>query len=169
MPCARSGMACPPNGRDVNVEFNVLKDPQDASRDLAIDVAQNIDGEWVVQTVQQKAGEADPVIGIEGLGLDQLVELAGSVVDSLTTEETRQAEMHLVLKRISPETSEIHGHIVTPAGERSGVRANYRHYYVLNAILEKMAAITRETYSGLELHRDRDDQGRVYFRFVKAR
>ena len=41
------------------------------------------------------------------------------------------------------------------------------HYYVLNAILEKMSWITRDEYSGLQLHRDRGD-GRVYFRFLTA-
>src|SRR4030066_2115819 len=71
-------------GHTVKVEFNILKDPKDETRDLAIDVAQYIDGEWVVQTVQRQAQEAYAVMGIEGLMLDQLINLAGHVVGFVT-------------------------------------------------------------------------------------
>ena len=158
-------------GHTVKVEFNILKDPQDPARDLAIDVAQKIDGEWVVQTVQRQPGEAYPVLGIEGLGLEQLADVAGQAVTSVsepvTGQKTFAEELHLLMKRISPESAEISGHIISKTGEKIGVRANYQHYYVLNAVLERMSLITREEYSGLELHRDKGD-GRVYFRFLFA-
>lgn len=158
-------------GHAVKVEFNILKDPQDETRDLAIDVAQNINGEWFVQTVQRQPGEACSLLGIDGLGLEKLVELAGqavvSVTEPVTGAKTYEEEMHLFLTRISPEASEISGYILSAAGEKVRVRANYQHYYLLNAILEGMSGITREEYAGLQLHRDRG-AGRVYFRFIPA-
>ena len=156
----------------LKVEFKIVKDPEDEAKELAIDVAQNIDGEWVVQTVQRQVQWAYPTIGIEGLGLDQLINLASDVVNTVTKPitgwGTHDDEMHLFMKRISPESSEIYGHIISKAGEKVGVRANYQHYYVLNEILEQIAKIMREEYSELQVHRDKDDYGKIYFRFVPA-
>jgi hypothetical protein len=158
-------------GHALKVEFNVLKDPHDNTRDLAIDVVQNIDGGWVVQTVQRQPKEAYTVLGIAGLGLDQLIGLAGQAVTSVTErvngQPTYDDEMHLFMKRISPEASEISGHIVSGTGQKVAVRANYQHYYILNAILEEISGITREEFAGLELHRDQGDR-KVYFRFLPA-
>lgn len=159
-------------GHNVKVEFNILKDPKDETKDLAIDVSQNIDGEWVVQTVQRQAQEAYPVIGIEGLVLDELINLAGQVVNSVTQPITGQAtyddEMHLFMKRISPETSEIYGHVISKTGEKVGIRTNCQHYYVLNEILEQTSTIRQEEYAGLEVHRNRGDDGRIFFHFISV-
>jgi hypothetical protein len=159
-------------GHTVKVEFNILKDPKDENRDLAIDVAQYIDGEWVVQTVQRQAREAYAVIGIEGLMLDQLINLAGHVVDSITepitSRETYDDEMHLFMKHISPETSEIYGYVISETGEKIGVRPNYQHYYVINEILEQISKIMKEKYREIQLHRSKEDYGGLYFRFVPA-
>lgn len=154
------------------VEFTVLKDPEDESRELAIDVAQNINGEWVVQTVQFRAQEAYSVIGIEGLSLDQLESLATHVVNSVTVpiigEETCDDEMHLVMKRISPETGEIYGHVISKTGERIGIRANYQHYYVINEILEQRSKIMNEEYSEVQIHRNQGESGRIHFQFAPS-
>ena len=152
------------------VEFNVLRDPEDLSRELAIDVAQNINGEWVVQTVQFQAREAYPVIGIEGLSLDQLVNLAAHVMNSVTVpitgEETNNDEMHFVMKYISPETGEMYGHVISKAGERIGIRANYQHYYVINEILEQKSKIMKKEYSEVHIHRKKNDSDRLHFQFI---
>jgi hypothetical protein len=154
------------------VEFTVLRDPEDESRELAIDVAQNINGEWVVQTVQFQAREANSVIGIEGLTLDQLIEVAAHVVNSVTVpvtgEETCDDELQLIMKRISPETGEIYGHAISKTGEKIGIRTNYQHYYVLNEILEQKSNITKEKYAEVRLHRNKDDSGRIYLQFIPA-
>jgi hypothetical protein len=154
------------------VEFTVLKDPEDETRELAIDVAQNINGEWVVQTVQFQAQEAYPVIGIVDLTFEQLESLATQVVNTVTVpitgQETYDDEMHLVMKRISPETGEIYGQVISKTGERIGIRTNYQHYYVINEILEQKSKIMREEYSEVQLHRKKDDCGRIYFQFIPA-
>src|SRR5687767_11843492 len=159
-------------GHSVKVEFNVLKDPKDEARDLAIDVAQNIDGEWVVQTVQRQPREAYPVVGIDGLSLDQLTDLASQVVNSITEPiivmGTSDDEMHLFMKRISAETSEVYGYIISKTGQKIGIRSNYQHYYVLNEILEQKAKVMQEEYSELQVHRNKGDHSKIHFRFVPA-
>ncbi len=52
------------DGHIVKVEFNILVNPIE-NEALAIDVAQNIDNEWIVQTVQRQAGEAYPFLKIK--------------------------------------------------------------------------------------------------------
>ena len=157
-------------GHKIEVEFNLIRDPNDKSRTLAIDVAQNIDDEWHVQTVQHKAGEAYGVVGIEGFAINPLLYTVGQVVNSLTEPITGHGtvndEMHVFMKRISPESAEIFGHIISKSGEKITVRANYRHYYVINALLEEVSKIMKEEYSEIQLHRQKDDDGRIYFRFV---
>jgi hypothetical protein len=152
------------------VEFNVLRDPADPSRELAMDVAQNINGEWVVQTVQFQAGAANALIGIEGLSLEQLESLAAQAVNSVTVpitgQETYEDELHLVMRRISPESGEIYGYVITRAGERVGIRANYQHYYVLNEILEQKSKLVQAEYSEVHIHREKNDAGRIHLQFV---
>jgi len=159
-------------GHTLKVEFNILKDPEDESKTLAIDIAQNIDGEWHVQTVQSQVQEAYPVIGIEGVALDQLINLAGDVVDSVTgplnSQRNDDDEIHLFVNLISPETSEIHGHIISKTGEKIGVRTNYQHYYVINEMLEQISRTTKEENVEIELQRSQADFGRIFIRFVHA-
>ncbi len=160
------------DGHILKVEFNILTSPEDKSKVLAIDVAQNIDGEWHVQTVQRQMQEAYPLMGIEGAGLNQLIHIASQVVNSVTEpmtgRKTYDDEMHLFMKRISPETSEIYGNVISKTGEKIGIRANYHHYYVINEILEQISKIMKEEYAEIQLHRNKDDFGRIYFRFVHA-
>lgn len=110
-------------GHTLKVEFNILNDPANTSRAFAIDVAQNIDGEWVVQTVQRQMQEAYTILEIDGKGLDQLVNIAAYVVSSATELITKQeadvAEIHIFMKRISPKTSEIYGHVTSKTGEKN--------------------------------------------------
>jgi len=159
-------------GHTVKVEFNILYDPANASKAFAIDVAQNIDGEWVVQTVQRQMQEAYPVLEIDGKGLDQLVNIAAHVVNSVTEpiakQEADDGEMHIFMKRISPETSEVYGLVISKTGEKIGIRTNYQHYYVINEIMEQISKIMKEEYAEIQLHRNKDDLGRIYFRFVPA-
>lgn len=161
------------DGHKVEVEFKLIQDPKDRSKTLAIDVAQNIDNEWLVQTVQHKAGEAYKAVGIEGFDLNPLLYTVGQVVNSLTEPITGHGtvddEMHVFMKRISPESAEVYGHIISKSGEKIGVRANYRHYYVINALLEEVSRIMKEEYSEIQLHRQKGDNGRLYFRFVPVK
>lgn len=135
-------------------------------------MAQNIVGEWVVQTVQRQTQEAYTILEIDGKGLDQLVNIAAYVVSSATEPITKQeadvAEIHIFMKLISPETSEIHGHVISKTGEKIGIRANYQYYYVINEILEQISKVMKEEYAKIQLHRNKKDLGRIHFRFIPA-
>jgi len=93
-------------------------------------------------------------------------------VDTLTKPitgwETYNDEMHLFMKRISPAISEMHGHVISKNGEKLNIRTNYKHYYVINEILEQISKIMGEEYAEIQLHRNKDDHGRIYFQFVPA-
>jgi hypothetical protein len=154
-------------GHSLKVEFNVLQDPLNTSRALAIDVAQNIDGEWHVQTIQHKAYEAYSTLGIHECNLDRLINILGAKIHSVIDRET-DVELHLIMKRISPESGEIYGYITSNTGQKTGIRPNYQHYYVLNEILEQTARLRKEKYTEVHVHRSKDNFGRIYFRFVGA-
>jgi len=62
-------------GHKLTVEFRLVANPKDDRDILAIDVIQNADGEIVTETVQRKAGEAYPTLGIEGLSKEGLLEV----------------------------------------------------------------------------------------------
>jgi hypothetical protein len=159
-------------GHSLKVEFNLLKDPTNESRILAIDVVQNIDGEFHVQTLQKEKQQAYSAIGIDGFSLDQLINLAGRVVNSVTKpitgRETYDDEIHIFMRLISLETAEIYGHVISKTGEKIGIRSNYQHYYVLNEIAEQISKIMKEKYTEIQLHRNKDDFGRIYFRFLHS-
>lgn len=158
-------------GHHVKVDFNVLKDPQDSKKDLAMDVAQNIDGEWIVQTVQQHPGEARSILGIEGVELSQLIEVAehviNSVIEPILGQESNNTELHLLMKRFGPDTSEISCHLISESGERISIRTNYQQYYLLNEILEQTSNIKQEQYSELQVHRNKG-KSKLSFCFIPA-
>jgi hypothetical protein len=159
-------------GHSVEVKINVIKDPQNEAKALAIDVVQKIDNEWYVQTVQSKIQEAYSAIGIEGVRLNQLIDIASRVIDSVTKPvigcETFDDEMHIFMRHISPMTSELHGYVISKIGERIEVRTNYQHYYVINEILNQISEIMNEEYTEIQLHRNKDDDGRIYIKFIHA-
>jgi hypothetical protein len=158
------------DGHVVKVEFNILLNPIE-NEPLAIDVVQSIDHEWIVQTVQRQAGEAYQFLKIDNIGLDQLLgmlkQAVNSVSDPVTNHKTKvNEEMHIYMKRISPETSEVYGHVIVNNGEKIAIRTNYQHYYLLEAMLERTTNIMREDYSEIQLHRSRDNYGNVNYKFV---
>ena len=160
------------DGHVLRVDFNILKAHEADAEVLAIDVAQNIDGAWHVQTVQHKAREGYASMGIDGLGLDSLIYITSQAVNSVTEpvigKKSFDDEMHLFMKRISLDSSEITGYVVSAKGEKISVRANYHHYYLMNEILEQITGILKEQYSEIQLHRNKNDYGRIYFGFVHA-
>ena len=157
-------------GHTIKVDFQLLNDPANATKVLAIDVAQKVDGEWVVQTVQRQPKEAYGLLRIEGLNLEQLRELATQTINSLVGlaagEEASKEEVHLFLKWISPASAEVHGYVLSKSGEKISLRTNYQHYYVLNEILEQTSQLHGERYSGLEAYRNADQS--LSFRFLPA-
>ena len=133
-------------GDKIKVDFNLLADPQDEENILAIDVVQHID-KWIrVETVQHIAGEADDVLGITGLSLERLKEVLKEMMRELYQQtKPREYDMDLIVT-MSPHSAtsgEVEGVLEHPvAPVQSSVVVNYRFYYVLNALRERMAETT---------------------------
>lgn len=137
------------SGHKVKVEFKLIADPEDENKILMIDVIQNIDEEIVTETVQKRAGEAYPTLGIAGLSMEQLVDVYKKIMDQLHR-QTKQHDAALIVT-MSPNSStsgEIRGFLEKPgADSKSNVLVNYKHYYLLNALREKMIELLGDGWS----------------------
>jgi len=136
-------------GHKLTVEFRLVANPKDDRDILAIDVIQNADGEIVTETVQRKAGEAYPTLGIEGLSKEGLLEVYKEIISQLHREVKQQdADLIVTMAPTSPTSGEIRGYIQKrDSDEKNSVFVNYQHYYVLNALREKMMDSSGKSWS----------------------
>lgn len=136
-------------GHKLGIEYRLIADPKDENNILAIDVIQSINDDVLTETVQRKAGEAYATLGIDGLSMEALVEAYKNVMRKLHN-QTNQKELDLVVT-MSP-TSSTSGEIKGYAGKEnsdvwSSVPVNYRHYYLLNALREKMMSLLGDSWN----------------------
>lgn len=137
-------------GHDLTVEFRLVADPKEDRNILAIDVIQNVDGELITETVQRKAGEAYITLGIAGLSKERLIEVYKEMMHHLhhQTGQKKEVDLIVTMSPNSPISGEIRGYAKKPdSGEKSTVSVNYQHYYLLNALREKMLESTGEGWS----------------------
>jgi hypothetical protein len=138
-------------GYRIKVDFNLLADPQDEKNILAIDVVQHInDREIVVETVQHIPGEAYGVLGIAELSIERLKEVLQGMMQDLY-QQTRpkgfEMDLSLTMSPHSAASGEVEALLVHPdAPVQSWVPVNYRYYYVLNALREKMAEVNGQRW-----------------------
>ena len=138
------------NGHKLTVEFRLIADPKDDRNILAIDVIQNVDSEIITETVQRKAGEAYATLGIAGLSQERLVEVYKEMMHQLHRQTGQNKELDLIvtMSPSSPLSGEIRGYTEKRgSGEKSSVSVNYQHYYILNALREKMIESTGDGWS----------------------
>jgi hypothetical protein len=138
------------NGRKLTVEFRLIGDPKDDRNILAIDVIQHVDGEIITETVQRKAGEAYATLGIAGLSQERLEEVYKEMMDQLhrQTGQKKDVDLIVTMSSSSPLSGEIRGYTEKRhSGEKSSVAVNYQHYYMLNALREKMIESTGDGWS----------------------
>jgi hypothetical protein len=138
------------HGHKVTVEFRLIGDPKDDKNILAIDVIQHIDGEIITETVQRNAGEAYPTLGIAGLSREQLEDVYKEMMQGLHRQLGLKKDVALVVTMCpsSPLSGEVRGYAERhDSGEKSSVSVNYQHYYLLNALREKMIESTGEGWS----------------------
>jgi hypothetical protein len=138
------------NSHKLTVEFKLIGDPKDDRNILAIDVTQNIDGEVITETVQRKAGEAYTTLGIAGLSRERLEEVYKEMMDQLhrQTGQKKDVDLIVTMSPSSPLSGEIRGYTEKrDSGEKSSVSVNYQHYYILNALREKMIESTGDGWS----------------------
>jgi hypothetical protein len=123
----------------LKVDFQLVGSPRKETDILAIDVVQHVDEEVITETVQRKAGETYEPLGIAGLSLERLTEVYKEMLEKLYRQQAKSGDAVLiVIMAPRSETSgEIRGYVQN-SGVQSSVLLNYQHYYVLNALREKM-------------------------------
>ena len=140
------------SGQKVKVDFRLISDPNDKNKILIIDVVQNINDELVIETVQRSAGEAYPVLGIAGLPMERLVKIYKEMMEQLHGEgRQRDANLVVTMSPSSATSGEVRGFLQNPDSDvMSGVLLDYRHYYMLNALREKMTELVGDSWSKVE-------------------
>ena len=139
-------------GHKVKVEFRLIGDPKDDRNILAIDVIQHIDGEIVTETAQRNAGEAYLSLGIAGLSRERLKDVYKEMMQGLHRQLGLKEDVALIvtMRLSSPLSGEVRGYAEKRAsGEKSSVLVNYQHYYLLNALREKMIESTGDGWSSV--------------------
>jgi hypothetical protein len=136
-------------GHTLKVDFQLVAHPTEKDNILAIDVVQHIDGKPVTETVQRKAGEAYAVLGIAGLSMEQLVDVYKGMLKELHSQaDLGDISLTVTMKPTSPTSGEVSGLLAMPgAPEQSPVPVNYQHYYVLNALRDRMIETRGECWS----------------------
>jgi len=137
-------------GHKVKVEFKLITDPNDEKKVLLIDVIQNIDNEMVTETVQKSSREAYPVLGLDGLSMESLVAAYKEKMKKLHRQAGGKRDSTLVVT-MSP-SSATSGEVIATLEEKdsnakNSVLVNYIHYYILNAMREKMVEIVGDSWS----------------------
>jgi hypothetical protein len=128
------------NGHSLKVDFKLVTNESQKDRALAIDVVQSIDDAIIVETVQRQKGEAYAALGISELSVERLKDIYKEMMAQLHG-QLGQADSDLVIT-MSPtsETSgEIRGYLQShDEPVKQTVLIDYQHYYILNALREKM-------------------------------
>jgi hypothetical protein len=135
-------------GHKVKVDFKLIADPKDTNKILMIDVIQHVDGEPITETVQRSAGEAYEVLGIEGLSMERLVQVYKEMLKKLHDGSSqRQMDLVVTMSPTSPTSGEVRAILEkSDVSQKSTIVVNYRHYYVLNALREKMIELLGESW-----------------------
>lgn len=128
----------------------MIADPKDKENILAIDVIQNVDGEVIIETVQRKAGEAFVTLGIASFSREHLVEVYRGMIDQLhcQTEQDKNLDLIVTMSPSSPGSGEVRGYTENrDSGEKASISVNYQHYYLLNALRDRMIKTTGDGWS----------------------
>jgi len=127
-------------GHKLKIDFHLLADVDDEENILAIDVIQNVNDDIFVETVQRNTGEAYTVLGIAGLSMERLFEVCKEMMRQLHSQAKQQdVDLIITMAPTSPASGETRGYVEERQSDiKSSVLVNYQHYYVLNALREKM-------------------------------
>ena len=137
-------------GHNVKIEFKLITDPNDENKVLLIDVIQNIDNEMITETVQKTAREAYAILGVDGLSMESLVAAYKVKMQKLHRQSGGKRDSILTVTMVpsSPTSGELRGTLEEKdSGITSSVLVNYIHYYILNAMREKMIEIIGDSWS----------------------
>jgi len=137
------------SGNKLKIDFQLISDANEEGNILAIDVIQNVNNEIITETVQRNAGEAYAALGIAELSVEQLIEVYKKVLEQLHR-QSKQRDMDLIVTMTpsSATSGEIKGCFKKPDSDsEKSALVDYRHYYLLNAIREKMMTLAGDGWS----------------------
>jgi len=136
------------DGHSVEIEFKLIVDKNDEDKTLAIDVIQKIDNEVIIETVQHVAGEAYETLGIAGLSLERLVEVYKEKLHQLHSQSNMPyAYLIVTMTPSSPSSGEVKGYLEKrKKKQKFSISVNYQHYYLLNAIRDKMIELVGDAW-----------------------
>ena len=154
------------NGHSLRIDFKLVTNDSEKDKTWAIDVVQTIDDEIIIETVQRRKGEAYTALGISELSVERLKDVYKQMMAQFHG-QLGQPEKDLVIT-MSP-TSEISGEVIGyllshDEPVKQAVLTNYQHYYVLNALREKMIEKLGENWKQVEVIY-RPDTVEFYFEY----
>jgi len=123
------------SGHRVKVDFQLVVHPTEKDNIMAIDVVQHIDGKPVTETVQHRAGEAYAALGIATLSGEELTGILKGMMQQLRDQSGQNAAAVTLTLTSTSSTS---GEVIGLLEEQSPVQVSYQHYYVLNALRDRM-------------------------------
>lgn len=128
------------SGHKLKIEFELVSHPDNKNNILAIDVIQYIDGKPVTETVQRNVGQAYAVLGIADLSIEQLKEQYKQMLYQICmSSKLRDVDVFVTMTPTSQRSGEVKCYLTMPdAPVQNSVLVNYKHYYVLNALRDKM-------------------------------
>ena len=152
-------------GHKIKVDFKLIADPNDEKNIMIIDVIQQIDDKQVTETVQRKAGEAYDALGIAGLSMERLVQVFKGMMKQLYQQaKYKDMELSLFMAPTSPTSGEVQAVLAMGAPVQSYLLVNYRYYYMLNALREKMIEVTGDAWKQVRAVY-RPDELEFYFEY----
>lgn len=128
------------NGHSLKIDFRLVTNDSKNDKTLAIDVVQTIDDEIIIETVQRRKGEAYTVLGISELSVERLKDVYKEMMAQLHGGSGRpESELVVTMLPTSETSGEVTGYLQShDEPVKQAVLTNYQHYYVLNALREKM-------------------------------
>lgn len=137
------------NGHNIEIEFKLIVTGETEEKTIAIDVIQKIDDDILTETVQRAAGEAYETLGIAGLSLERLVEIYKEKLKELHKRiRSRKTYLSVTMTPSSPVSGEVRVYAEDrEKGQKKRLQVNYQHYYLLNALRDKMIETVGEGWS----------------------
>jgi hypothetical protein len=127
-------------GHPLKVDFKLVTIGSKKDKTLAIDVVQSIDDEIIVETIQRRKSEANVALGIAGLSIEHLKDVYKQMMTQLCVQAGRpERDLVITMSPTSETSGEVRGYFQShDEPVKQAVLTNYQHYYVLNALREKM-------------------------------
>ncbi len=154
------------SGHQVSVQFKLITDPHVTNKVLAIDVIQKIDDETFTETVQHIAGEAYMTLGIADTSTEHLAEIYKQTLRQIHSQNGQKDAVLIVsMSPTSPTSGEVQAVLKKkdPASKKN-LEVNYIHYYILNALREKMVEIKGAAWNKVNAVYQQDDL-KLYFEY----